>query len=74
MRRVSRRDHRPLLQTADPEAKMRELVAQRHPLYAEADLIVESRDVAHDTMVDEILSGLANGPLAADLARKHDIG
>jgi shikimate kinase/3-dehydroquinate synthase len=74
MRRVSRRDHRPLLQTADPEAKMRELVAQRHPLYAEADLIVESRDVAHDTMVDEILSGLANGPLAADLARKQDIG
>ncbi len=74
IRRVSRRDNRPLLQTADPEAKMRELVAQRHPLYAEADLIVESREVAHDIIVDEILSGLTNGPLATGMARRQDMG
>ena len=74
MRRVSRRDNRPLLMTPDPEAKMRELVALRHPVYVQADLIVESRDVAHDTIVDEILDGLSNGPLAAHLARPPDIG
>jgi shikimate kinase len=72
MRRVARRDHRPLLMTADPEAKMRELVAQRHPLYSQADLTVESRDIAHDTIVEEILAGLSNGPLAADVARTED--
>ncbi|HXF55928.1 MAG TPA: shikimate kinase [Hyphomicrobiaceae bacterium] len=72
MRRVSRRNHRPLLMTADPEAKMRELVAQRHPIYAQADLIVESRDIAHDIIVDEILEGLSKGPLAAELARSKD--
>lgn len=74
MRRVSRRDHRPLLMTADPEAKMRELVAVRHPLYAQADLIVESREVAHDIIVDEILNGLANGPLAGEIARLRNAG
>jgi shikimate kinase len=74
MRRVSRRDHRPLLMTADPEAKMRELVALRHPLYAQADLIVESREVAHDVIVDEILDGLANGPLAGEIARLRNAG
>jgi shikimate kinase len=51
---------------------MRELVAQRHPLYSQADLTVESRDIAHDTIVEEILAGLSNGPLAADVARTED--
>lgn len=34
---------RPLLQVADPEAKIRELIAQRHPLYQEvADLVIQT--------------------------------
>jgi shikimate kinase len=74
MRRVSRRDHRPLLMTVDPEAKMRELIALRHPLYAQADLIVDSRDVAHDIIVDEILDGLSKGPLAAAADVAHQQG
>jgi shikimate kinase len=73
MRRVSRRDHRPLLMTPDPEAKMRELIALRHPLYAKADLIVESREVAHDIIVDEILNGLSKGPLAREMASPQDM-
>jgi shikimate kinase len=64
MKRVLRRDNRPLLKTADPEAKMRELIQQRYPVYAEADVIIESRDVAHDVIVDEILDRLAQGPFA----------
>jgi shikimate kinase len=64
MKRVLRREHRPLLKTADPEAKMRELMQQRYPVYAEADVIVESRDLAHEVIVNEILDRLAEGPFA----------
>lgn len=65
MRRVGKRNTRPLLKTDDPEAVMRRLMAERYPVYAEADLIVESRDVAHEVIVDEIVAAiLASGLLA----------
>ena len=64
MRRVMRRDDRPMLKNADPEAKMRQLMELRYPIYAEADLTVESRDVTHDVVVNEIVAALKNGPLA----------
>lgn len=55
MRRVSKRDTRPLLRTGNPEATMRNLIETRYPLYAEADLTVESRDEAHEVIVTEIV-------------------
>jgi len=58
MRRIKRRNDRPLLKTADPGATLQELIAVRYPIYAEADVTVESREVPHGTIVDEILSGL----------------
>ena len=64
MRRVMRRDNRPLLKTADPEARMAELMAERYPVYAEADLVANSREVPHDVIVEEILDALLAGPLA----------
>jgi shikimate kinase len=64
MRRVMRRDDRPLLKTADPEAKMRELMQQRHPVYALSDLTIEGREVPHETIVQEIIDALLAGPLA----------
>lgn len=57
-RRVKRRGDRPLLKTADPVATLRQLMDERYPIYAEADMTVESRDVPHDTIVDEIIEGL----------------
>ncbi len=59
MRRVAKRDNRPLLKTGDPEAVMRELMDTRYPVYANADVTVESRDVPHDTIVGDILDRLA---------------
>jgi shikimate kinase len=59
MKRVMRRDNRPLLKTHNPEARMRELLDLRNPVYALADITVESRDVAHDVIVGEILLKLA---------------
>jgi shikimate kinase len=57
--RVRKRANRPLLKTADPEATMRSLMDARYPVYAEADVAVESRDVSHDVVVAEAISGLA---------------
>lgn len=58
MRRVSKRDTRPLLKNGDPEATMRDLMEKRYPVYAEADITVESRDVPHDVIVNEIIAAL----------------
>ncbi len=60
VRRINkRRSERPLLQTADPAATLRRLLAEREPIYAQADLTVQSRDVAHDAIVTDILTALA---------------
>ncbi len=60
MRRISKRKHeRPMLQTADPAATLRELLATREPIYAQADLTVQSREVPHDAIVTEIMALLA---------------
>jgi shikimate kinase len=58
MRRVRKRSNRPLLRNADPEASMRQLMAARQPVYALADLTVESRDIPHDRVVDDALNAL----------------
>ena len=62
MRRVSRRDTRPLLRTEDPQAVMQALMDQRYPIYGEADVVVQSRDVPHDVIVDEIIEGIGKLP------------
>ncbi len=58
MRRVARRDNRPLLKTGDPEAVMRRLMDERYPVYATADITISSRDVPHDAIVLEIVDAL----------------
>lgn len=68
MRRVGKRDSRPLLKAADPEAVMRRLMAERYPVYAEADITVESRDVPHETIVSEIIDALLRHPALAQQA------
>jgi shikimate kinase len=61
-RRIKRRSDRPLLKNSDPIDTLRRLIEERYPVYAEADLTVESRDVPHDTIVDEIVAGLCAQP------------
>ena len=59
MRRIKRRHDRPLLKTDDPGTTLRELMEARYPVYAEADLTVQSREVPHERIVDEIVTALA---------------
>jgi shikimate kinase/3-dehydroquinate synthase len=58
MRRVRKRATRPLLQTADPEGAMRRLIDDRYPVYAEAHVMVQSRDAPHEAIIEEILDAL----------------
>ena len=58
LNRVRRRDNRPLLK-GEPEKVMRDLMQTRYPVYAEADLTVESRDLPHDVIVGEVIEALS---------------
>jgi shikimate kinase len=68
LRRVAKRTNRPLLQNKDPDAVMRQLIEARYPIYAQADITVDSRDVAHDVIVDEVMEALARSPALAKAA------
>ncbi|MGC2409340.1 MAG: shikimate kinase [Methyloceanibacter sp.] len=59
LHRVRRRNNRPLLASGNPETMMRELMQKRHPVYAKADITVESRDVPHDVIVSDVVEALA---------------
>jgi shikimate kinase len=59
MRRIRRRTDRPLLRTADPETTLKQLIDERYPVYALSDLTIESRDVSHEVIVDEVIEALA---------------
>ncbi|HXY58963.1 MAG TPA: 3-dehydroquinate synthase [Methylocystis sp.] len=58
LKRVRRKNDRPLLQTADPAATLRKLMDERNPIYALADLRVVSRDDPQDVMVEAALDAL----------------
>jgi shikimate kinase len=53
IRRTKRRNDRPLVE------KIKELLPQREPVYAESDITVQSRDEPHDTIIDEVIAGLS---------------
>jgi shikimate kinase len=56
--RVSRRSHRPLLKTADPKGTLRALMEQRYPVYAEAEIIVDSGEGPIGPMVARVMAAL----------------
>ncbi|MBF9232790.1 shikimate kinase [Microvirga alba] len=59
MRRVRKRATRPLLQNPDPEGTMRQLMEARYPVYATADLTVDSHEAPHDRVVADIIETLS---------------
>ena len=52
LKRTKRRNDRPLAE------KIKDLIPLREPVYAQSDIIVQSRDEPHDTIVDEIIAVL----------------
>ncbi|MGH6727422.1 MAG: shikimate kinase [Pseudolabrys sp.] len=60
MKRTKRRGERPL---AD---KIKDLLPQREPVYAQSDIVVQSRDEPHDLIVDEIVAKLTKSLAIAE--------
>jgi shikimate kinase len=58
MKRVEKRSDRPLLQQDNPRGVMERLMAERYPIYAEADLTVESSVGPHNVAVTAVLDAL----------------
>ncbi len=56
--RVKKRDTRPLLRAGDPKEIMMVLMAERYPIYQKADIIIDSVDGPHDTIVYNIIKEL----------------
>lgn len=56
--RVGKRESRPLLRDGDPREILESLLKEREPVYATADLVVDSEDGPHQTAVDRILAAL----------------
>jgi len=56
--RVRKRSHRPLLSQGDPKEILAGLMTKRHPIYAEADIIVDSTAQPVDRTTDEVIAAV----------------
>jgi shikimate kinase len=63
--RVARRGDRPLLKAGDPRAILAELIERRHPIYGEADLVVDSGNTLPETTATRVIAALAASPFAS---------
>lgn len=81
VRRTAKRNNRPLLQGGDPRRILSELMAERDPVYAQADVVVDSLDGPPERTVDRVQAAIrdyiaehepappaATEPAAADAA------
>jgi shikimate kinase len=62
VQRVSRRADRPLLKAGDPRAILSELIERRHPIYAKAEVTVDSGDGSPEATVNRALATLGACP------------
>ena len=58
--RVSRRTNRPLLKAPDPRAVLAELIDRRYPIYAEADITIDSGNGPADATASRAIVELAH--------------
>lgn len=56
--RVSRRDTRPLLREGDKGEILAKLIDERYPIYAQANICIDSNAGLHDMVVEQIVSAL----------------
>ena len=65
--RVARRSDRPLLKAGDPRTILAELIERRHPIYREADLVIDSGNGSPEATAGRVIVALAACPLAITL-------
>ena len=59
LERVSKRQTRPLLETGDKREILAKLMADRYPVYALADRVVDSNNGSHDRVVEQVMALLS---------------
>lgn len=72
LKRVSRRGGRPLLKGSDTRATLARLMAERDPVYAEADVTVETSDNPPAEVADRVIAALERHLGIALLAPAHE--
>ena len=58
VRRTARRGGRPLLKGGDPREILQGLIEERHPVYSEADIVVDTNDEPPEVTVEKIIGAL----------------
>lgn len=70
VRRTARRDNRPLLKKDNPRGVLKRLIEERYPVYAQADLTVDSADGPLEASVTRVLEALQDeGWLPSDATK-----
>ena len=69
VKRVRRRNNRPLLQGGDQRQILQDLMAKRYPIYEQADIVVDSCDGPHADVVHDAIRRLSAYLTAAPRAR-----
>ena len=59
LKRVRRRNNRPLLQGGDQRQILQDLMTARYPIYGQADIVVDSCDGPHEDVVRDAMARLA---------------
>ncbi len=57
--RCARRNNRPLLWNGYPREILARLIDERYPVYAQADIVVDSVNGPHEAVVDKIVKAMA---------------
>ena len=68
LKRTGRRNNRPLLKRGDPREILGRLIHERYPVYAEADVVVDSVDGPPDVTVERVANAVAAYQLRAQTA------
>ncbi len=58
VKRTAKRSHRPLLNKGNPRQILKDLMDKRYPVYAEADLVIDSRDGPPEETVKRTLAAV----------------
>lgn len=72
VQRVSRRHNRPLLKNGEPRDILEKLMKERHPIYAKADVVVDSGNQPPKVIVDSVIKAMKEVLDAANKAKGQD--
>jgi shikimate kinase len=58
VKRTARRNHRPLLRGKNAREVLRRLIEERHPIYAKADIVVDTEDARPEIVAQRVIAAI----------------